>query len=170
MANQHTGKIPIQTRFWSKVNKAGPVPSHRPELGPCWIWTASLTHGYGQLQSRDGTCRRSHRLSWEWTNGPIPDGMCVMHKCDERRCVRPDHLEVGSVGDNNRDMARKGRARSPALRGEAHGQSVLTENDIRAIRVLRALGVDLPWIASMFETPASHVWAIDRRRSWAHVP
>lgn len=98
----------LQPRFWSKVKKS--------EDG-CWDWTGSLNHGYGQLSRGRGVSPYSaHRLSYELTYGAIPEGLHVLHRCDNRRCVRPSHLFLGSQADNNADMRAKGRD----SRGEKH--------------------------------------------------
>lgn len=102
--------LPLAERFWEKVDKAGPTPDHRPELGPCWIWTAGRDrHGYGQINvgpehGADGAPRVAFFLAeGRW---PTP---CCLHHCDNPACVRRDHLFEGTRADNNRDMARKGR-------------------------------------------------------------
>lgn len=96
--------------FWSNVNKDGPVPEHMPELGPCWVWTAGrFACGYGQF-AKGRPSRYAHRISWALANGPVPDGLWVLHKCDNRPCVRPDHLFLGTHADNMRDMVEKGRS------------------------------------------------------------
>lgn len=88
-------------RFWAKV-----------EMGPfCWEWRGSLnTGGYGNLTAAS-RAKLAHRASWEMHFGPIPDGLCVMHRCDNRRCVNPAHLVLGTYLDNNRDGFAKGRMR-----------------------------------------------------------
>lgn len=92
---------PLQDLFWPKVLKTE----------TCWLWTATLSNkGYGKI----GVCnpRRvasAHRVAWELTHGPIPDGLWVLHKCDVRACVNPSHLFLGMAKDNTDDMNRKGR-------------------------------------------------------------
>jgi hypothetical protein len=98
---------PTAVRFWKKVDQSG---------GPdaCWVWTAGRggTMGYGSFQM--GTYRnthhvRAHRMAWELTNGPIPAGKYVCHRCDNPPCCNPAHLFLGTQGDNLRDMYAKGR-------------------------------------------------------------
>lgn len=105
---------PEADRFWEKVNKDGPTPAHRPELGPCWLWTAGGKGGqwdYGILGGhlRGMTPKLAHRVSWELHHGPIPEGGNVLHHCDTPRCVRPGHLFLGTLSDNTQDMLRKRR-------------------------------------------------------------
>lgn len=100
------------TRFWAKVDADGPLIIE----SPCWIWTASLdSHGYGQFNDRDATGRKrpfgAHRMAWEFINGSIPEGLCVCHGCDNRICVRPDHLWLGTKQQNNADRGMKERLR-----------------------------------------------------------
>lgn len=76
----------------------------------CWVWMRPKTphQRYGKVMYK-GKRYSSHRLSWILTNGPIPDGMCVCHKCDIPRCVNPSHLFLGTMKDNTQDMIKKGR-------------------------------------------------------------
>lgn len=112
------GKETLRTaedRFWEKVDKT-------PGLGPngdCWEWRGDRRNGYGSFAPERGERWYAHRLVVAWAIGTIPDGMFVMHKCDNPPCVRLAHLRVGSEEDNRIDMYEKGRAwwqrRKPVL-------------------------------------------------------
>lgn len=109
--------------FWAKADKTD----------GCWLWQGSLwTKGYGRAFYR-GQTWRAHRLAYLLTHGPIPAGMFVCHRCDQRLCVRPDHLFLGSVKDNHRDAIQKGRN----SHGEIHGSAKLTQADVLAIQQSR---------------------------------
>lgn len=153
----------IERRFWAAVEKTD----------NCWIWHGNLrTNGYGAFFQR-GVFVRAHRMSWELLRGPIPDGLEVCHNCptgDNPRCVRPDHLWLGTHADNMRDMAVKGRAyRLGVVHGEQQGLSKLTENDVRIIRAERATGALLSTLAQRFNVHFSVIGKIARRRAWKHV-
>lgn len=90
--------------FWARVEKTD----------GCWWWRGKRdSNGYGLLRTRGPHRKdvRAHRVSWHLSRGPIPNGLCVCHRCDEPLCVRPDHLFLGTRRDNSQDMVRKGRAR-----------------------------------------------------------
>lgn len=105
-------KAEFPERFLSKVNKNGPVPVHVPQLGPCWQWTAGVfKNGYAQY-SVNSKARKASRYIFEQVNGPLSSSLCVLHKCDNPRCVRPDHLFSGTHQDNVRDRESKGRGKN----------------------------------------------------------
>lgn len=185
----------ISVRFWPKVDKDGPIPEHRPELGPCWVWTAGrFPDGYGQF-AVERIPRHAHRLSWAMANGPIADGLLVLHHCDNRPCVNPGHLFLGTHKDNMRDMVAKGRAASGerhttrlhpervvrgllhgrhthperTARGERQAQSKLTEAKVRSIRRSRAAGDPLWLIALYHGVSISSISRVCLRHTWKHI-
>jgi hypothetical protein len=95
---------PLSARFWAKVDKRGP--------DDCWEWTgAAIAKGYGKISRgpRGGGQLAAHRVSWILAKSEIPDGQMVLHRCDNRLCVNPSHLFLGTNTDNMRDMVSKGR-------------------------------------------------------------
>lgn len=117
----------LERRFWAKVQKSD----------GCWEWLGGKRpNGYGQISEggKGGRSLSAHRTSYELHHGPIPEGMVVMHACDNRACVNPDHLSVGSYRDNMADMDAKGRRVIVAPTGEGNGKSILTEQDVLYIR------------------------------------
>lgn len=155
--------IPIEKRFWEKVNKK--------QSQECWEWIA-YTHpkGYGQI-CHNGKPKRAHRVSWEIHYGEIPDGVCVLHRCDNPSCVNPEHLWLGTNLDNMRDMINKGRDvhESPQV-GINHWNSKLDENKVIKIRKLystkKCRYIDL---AKMFGVHKVTIGDIVRRTTWTHV-
>jgi len=153
----NTGPGPLEPRFWRRVNK---TPT-------CWLWTGAFyTTGYGVMRVADRNVR-AHRVSWELEYGAIPPGQWVLHRCDVRACVRPDHLYLGTNADNVADMINKGRGRH----GEQQRLAKLTEAQVRAMRSEYAAGgISQPALAKRYAIGLSTVQDILRRRSWKHVP
>jgi hypothetical protein len=150
----------LKRRFDSKVNK---VTSIFYNGTCCHEWTASVdTAGYGQI--RNGKLALTHRLVWEMSCGPIPDGMQVLHRCDNRRCVNPGHLFLGSHDDNMADKVAKGRQSS--LRGSRNGNSKLTDTQVLEIRA--AIGPQRA-IAKQYGVNQRLVWAIKHKVMWSHI-
>lgn len=145
--------------FWAKVKKGQ----------GCWEWTAYKNPlGYGRIgNARTNKWFMAHRLSYEINVGPIPDGLCVLHTCDNPGCVRPGHLFLGTREDNNHDRHLKGRDR-PA-KGERHGRSKITDGDVREMRRLHKLGWAIPALATRFDISKSQVSGILSRRYWRHI-
>lgn len=160
-------------RFWEKVEKTR----------TCWVWKGSKFQwsGYGEVRFL-GKRIGAHRLSYILSRGAIPDGKSVLHKCDNRPCVRPSHLYAGTQLENMRDKLRRGRGNNPkganhpfsknpslAARGEAHHKSTLREIDIPVIRREYAQGVSQHVLAKQYQVTPSSISYIVTRKTWAHV-
>ena len=114
-------------RFLSKVD------THAPS--GCWRWTARTNrHGYGLFVIGHSKAHLAHRVSYEHWKGPFPKEKKVLHSCDNPACVNPEHLSVGTQGDNVRDMVQKGRNMSIPKPGESNPQSKLTAAQVAEIR------------------------------------
>lgn len=114
---------PAEERFWSKVNKSGPIPLHGDVPGPCWQWTAGkIPNGYGSFHVASLRPVAAHRYAWENLRGPIPDGLTIDHLCRNKLCVNPDHLEVVTRGENTLravDIGARNRSKTRCING--HG-------------------------------------------------
>ena len=145
----------LDVRFFSKVKKTK----------GCWTWIASCRNksGYGQFKFR-GTMYLAHRVSYILHVGEIPNGKLVCHTCDNRLCVNPKHLFLGTVLTNNHDCISKGR--DVHARGEANGRNKLSNSDVRLIRASDKSDMDL---AKLLGVSKSHVGNIRSRRCWKHI-
>jgi hypothetical protein len=117
-------RLPLAQRFWVKVQITD----------GCWIWLAGKSKGYGVIGlGGKGNPAYAHRVSWELHYGPIQKHMDVLHRCDNPPCVRPDHLFLGTQGDNNRDRHAKGRDGS-TTRGRPNHRRLLSDEQVDFIR------------------------------------
>jgi hypothetical protein len=180
-------------RFWRHV--------HPEALSGCWLWHGAVTgrgdYGRTILGARKGRTRPAHRVAYELTRGPIPEGMCVCHACDVPLCVNPEHLFLGTQADNVADMVAKGRvakgirngshtmpwARGGAKgdanasrkyperrpRGEMHASAKLTADSVRAIRARLVLGERPSALAREYGVTQPCIRFIELRRTWGSV-
>lgn len=134
----------------------------------CWNWTASKRAGYGAF-GIDGRTQRAHRVAYQLYVEEIPAGLCCLHRCDNRGCVNPDHLFLGTYTDNNRDCENKGRRPRIDTSGEKHGKAKLTEDDVRTIRTMYANGARQVDLARKFGVSQSAIYHIVHRCNWKNI-
>lgn len=146
-------RVPPHERFWQKVRKSD----------GCWEWTGAVVRTYGYFHVGPGRrSARAHRFSYELAYGPIPEGMLVCHRCDNRACVRPDHLFLGTAKDNYEDA----RSKSRHSAGERNGVAKLTQSDVDAIRRLLDSGLTKAEIGQRFGVSRTAVFWIAKGRNW----
>jgi hypothetical protein len=154
---------PATDRFWRYVNKTD----------GCWLWTGGSRSkkGYGQIGGGGKGAKHilAHRLSYEIHKGQIPEGMVVMHSCDNPSCVNPDHLSVGTQSQNILEAFAKGRkvCRPPHKFGESHGASKIKELD--AIEILKSTEAT-KIIAAKYGVSKSAIERLRNGKSWKHLP
>jgi HNH endonuclease len=151
----------LRDRFYKKV-------ALNPATG-CWEWVgAKYSNGYGNLR-RVGL---AHRISWHIHMGE-PGDLCVLHKCDNRKCVNPDHLFLGTRKDNSLDMLRKGRQskghknRCTYIRGEQCPASKLTVDDV--LRIRQRVGESSVDVAKEYGVNRTSIRDIWKGNTWKHV-
>lgn len=144
----------MKERFLSKVNVSE----------NCWEWLACKNGGGYGLFWFGGWMQKAHRVSWIIYNGSIPESMHVLHKCDNRNCVNPDHLFLGTNVDNVSDKVRKGRQSS--MPGEKHPMAKVTFSEVSEIREWFAKGLSQTRLAEMYGLTPSGIWRIVRNKTW----
>lgn len=136
----------------------------------CWNWTLHCNEdGYGVVGLRKYRNQRAHRVSYEVFKGPIPDGLVVMHSCDNPRCCNPEHLSVGTHLDNHTDSRNKNRASAFWYRGAINPKSVLTDFDVRRIREMRASGRRYKEISAEIGCGKTLAVLVATGKRWSHV-
>ena len=154
-----------------KPNKTEDFWKYVKKTDACWEWMGTVIKnrgGYGYFKI-DGKQRRAHRFSWVLAFGEIEGGLFVLHRCDNRRCVRPSHLFLGTHQDNMDDMVRKGRATGCPSKGEAASNAKLNESQVLEIRALKKAGEIYPSIRKKFGIAHHTAWAIVNRKTWTHI-
>lgn len=149
----------LECSFWDRVEFGHP--------SECWPWPYyKVLSGYGQLRF-SGKSFQAHRIIWEELHGKIPDGMCILHTCDNPPCVNPAHLFLGTKLDNTKDMISKGRKGNN--KGEKNGPAKLTNNDVINIRQLISKGILQKFIAIVYNVDRTTISAINVGKSWSHI-
>lgn len=157
-----------------KQNHASPVERferRRPVKEPClcWIWTGTLApNGYGRFQigGKGSPHVGAHRFAYELEHGPIPEGLVVMHSCDNPACVNPAHLSVGTHKDNSQDMIRKGRHKRIAPKGTDNGKAKLDADMVRFIRQTKETNAEL---SRRLGLSPNTIRGVRIGRTWSHV-
>ena len=136
--------------------------------GGCWLWTGKLKDtGYGEINPGGRSSPRgAHRVSYELFKGEIPKGMYVLHKCDVRCCVNPDHLFLGTAKENTQDMMSKGRGKYTTHSGENNAKSKLTQAEVDEIRRRYGAGESRGSIAKDFNVTPKHITQVAKGRCW----
>lgn len=143
----------LEDRFWKKVNKTK----------GCWTWIGCINPGgYGGF-GFNGKREYAHRVSYLFAYGKIPHGLCVCHSCDNRKCVNPKHLWLGTVADNLADAYAKGRT----IKGEDSKKSKLKTSDVLQIKALLNEGALQRVLAKEYDVSTDTIGKIYRRETWS---
>lgn len=136
----------------------------------CWEWQGYINNsGYGELRCGTGPLLRAHRVSYEIHKDVIPPHMHVCHSCDNRRCVNPAHLWLGTDADNVHDMDNKGRRVVVPHYGEDHGMAKLTKEQVLQIRQFAQSGMSYEEIGRRFAISDVHAGRVAKGECWAHI-
>lgn len=171
----------LAERLWAKVNKNGPVPAHRPDLGPCWLWTGAVNkNGYGSIGrgGKKGPTANMHVVAFEVQFGPVPEGKMVLHHCDVKLCAR--HVYAGTHARNMQDRQERGRTASGERSGvhtkpqafpvgSARGHAKLTEEQVRSLRQEHAAGATQVALCEKYGVSSGNMSLIVRNKRWVHV-
>ena len=151
---------------WSLEAKVAFYVERDEDAAACWTWKGRINRaGYGTVK-HGGKSFLGHRMVWEFANGPIPSGLFICHRCDNRSCCNPRHLYAGTHEDNMRDMKSRGRSRCARLLGNANPAARLTEKQVRAIR--RETGMHAV-VAHKYGVNETTIGCIRRRKTWRHI-
>jgi hypothetical protein len=153
-----------RARYFSKVS----IPyDGNPEQ--CWNWIGTRnSQQYGKIVIR-GKWYGAHRVAWFLATGEDSADMFVCHTCDNKLCVNPAHLFLGSPQDNARDMVNKGRHTSPDISGERNPRAKLCDADIPTIRQQVARGARTSGIARAYEVSRQTIDRIAKNQTWQHI-
>lgn len=139
----------------NEEKKAGFPSTWKYDLASdCWVWTASVRRGYGQMK-RNGKNVYAHRAAYEHYVEPIPHGLCVLHRCDNTLCVNPQHLFLGTQLDNVIDMTLKGRTSRKI--------------DASQVYLIRNSNLSCQTLARQFGISISQVSRIRTHKKWKHL-
>lgn len=144
----HGFTVSFPDRFWSKVNRTD----------TCWNWTGCMNGGYGSVWAGNGNVILANRAAWILSNGAIPEGMDVLHSCDNPRCVNPGHLFLGTHSENMTDMVSKKRQHRK-----------FTEQQVISLRSDHSAGMSINQLRDKYSISRSNISAIINRITWNHI-
>lgn len=142
------------------------------EDGTCWLWMRGIGRGgYGQI-TMGRQVYRTHRAAYRVAYGDIPNGLCVCHSCDVRRCINPEHLHLGTAADNHQECRdRRRNFPPPHIYGEAHPRSRLTESDVINIReMVNTHGITIAQVARSYGVNWRTIKLIQIGAAWKQLP
>ena len=155
-------ETPAPIRFWQRVDCTG----------KCWVWLGAKTgSGYGAFNVIHNKAMSAHRFAYQTAIGPIGDNM-VLHKCDNRACVNPEHLFLGKAKDNLEDASRKGRLNGsrPTTQGEKHFRAKLSPTQVREIRAkYKPYRYTFPMLAKEYNVHPTTILALVHQKSYRNV-
>lgn len=146
--------VTLEKRFWEKVNKTD----------SCWNWTAKISpNGYGRIGvgGRNGSMQYAHRISWFLHTKQMPGHLLVCHKCDNRKCVNPEHLFLGTYLDNNRDAKFKGRS----VKAEERTNRKLNWEITREIKINHPR-MSISSLSNKFNVSRNCIWQVLSGKTW----
>lgn len=147
-------RLTPEQKFWSKVEIL--------DKDSCWNWKRALSDvGYGIAYFK-GNLIGAHRLAWILKKGPIPEGMMVCHRCDNKKCCNPNHHFLGSNHDNMKDLVAKGLSN----KGEKNGRAKLTRFQVCEIRKLNPMSGEYTFVARMFNVSRKTIQRIVKKTHW----
>ena len=136
----------------------------------CIEWKGTMkSNGYGQFKTLNKKWFHAHRYSYELFIGKITKNMCVLHQCDNRKCVNPNHLWLGTKKDNTQDMINKNRKIILPLKGEMNGMSKLKEHDIKTIRSSYSIKNNCTELSKIYRVSISTIDRIVRNITWRNI-
>lgn len=154
-------RAPLLRRFLAKIRWT--------EAFCPWIWKGNCDScGYAKIVVRDAETdallsRKASRVAYELFNGPIPDGMQVLHNCDNPKCIWPGHLRLGTQSENIKEAFDKGRK---TQLGEENSCHKLTEREVKEIK---SSGLSVAELASKYEVAKTTIYMILQGNRWGHV-
>jgi len=152
--------VPVGTPFSERIHLCS-----KEEKNGCWEWQLGISKvGYGKIKI-NGKTGLAHRVSYQSFVGDIPNNLQVCHHCDNRKCVNPNHLFLGTAKENKQDAMRKGRIPF----GSNHGRAIIAENDIATIKERRRQGETYKAIGDSYGISLHAIWSIVKGRNWRHV-